>query len=96
MIPRVLTRQLQAFCIGEPSKTRPALVGRDTTELKNLADLVDFVVPLQQWSFQQKLSEDTAQTPHVYRSVVDGSPKEELRGTVPQSDHKLSEIRWRR
>ena len=87
---------MKGLGIGQRAEAWPCLCCRRSQEGEDLAELVDFVLALEEGLARQQLSKDTAQRPDVDLETVFVGPKKEVWAAVPECDNELSEVGWRR
>ena len=84
---------MKGLGIGERAEAWPRLCCRRSEQGEDLAELIDFVLALEEGLARQQLGEDTAQRPDIDLEAVFVGPKEEVWAAVPECDDELGEVR---
>lgn len=80
----------------EGGELGPVLDRGEAQEAEDLENLVDLRLTLEQHLASQHLSENTADRPDIQIGAVVPLPQKNLRGSVPESNHVLSQTRhWK-
>lgn len=76
--------------LGKIFEALPRFFRRSAENLEYFEDLRNLRVTLEEGSSVSHLVEDSANRPHVDSSAVDFLAKQDLRGSVPESDYFMS------
>lgn len=73
--------------VGKGGDTRPDLLVRRSKRAEDAEELVNLTISREECVFRQHLGEDATQAPNVDGGRVVARSKQNLGGSVPQSDH---------